>query len=108
MDGITHLVRAADAYGLALEIERSTVSWRLFGDGKKLAALVEGADIQVRRFEGAMRWLSANWPEGAVWPDGVPRPEVDDIAHAASVAPGADAGAGKNDRNIPRTAEVSA
>jgi hypothetical protein len=48
-------------------------------------------------------------PEEAVRLDGLARPEVDDVAvHAASVAPGDAAGAGKNDRNIPRTAEVRA
>lgn len=46
----------------------------MFGDNKKLKALEDGADIQVRRLEQAMAWLSEHWPEGAEWPPGVQRP----------------------------------
>lgn len=94
MDGINHLIRAAQVFGAALSIERSTVSWRLFGDGKKLDALIGGADIQVRRFEAAMHWLSTNWPDGAIWPDGIPRPDADCSAHDLTLAPPAALGAG--------------
>lgn len=98
MDGITHLIRVAEAYGSAVGIESSTVSWRLFGDGKKLDALKAGADIQVRRFEAAMSWLSRNWPDGAVWPTDVSRPNVEheqaSPSDAPVMAPAAELGAG--------------
>lgn len=99
MDGIKDLIRVAAAYGAALSIERSTVSWRLFGDSKKLDGLVGGADIQVRRFESAMQWLSSNWPEGVSWPFDVRRPGAasrnDDpqpMAPAARLGAGAKSG----------------
>lgn len=68
------LVAVADAYKRATALEDVTVSYRAFGDSKKLAGLRGAADITVKRFNQAMLWFSANWPEGAEWPAGVPRP----------------------------------
>lgn len=76
MNATDSLLALADAYGAAHKIESSTVSWRVFGDTKKLGAIREGADIQMRRFEKAVRWFSANWPAGVDWPAGIPRPET--------------------------------
>ncbi len=106
MDGIGNLIRVAGAYGAALQLERSTVSWRIFGDGKKLDALVAGADIQVRRFETAMSWLSTNWPDEAEWPSDVSRPLNSHAAPPSDVPTLASeraCGAGKNDGNVSRT-----
>lgn len=75
MSGIDQLILLARAYGTAEKIETSTVSWRVFGDTKKLDALLDGGDINVRRFERALRWFSDNWPEAAEWPEAVSRPK---------------------------------
>ena len=69
-----HLTTLADLYGRALTLEEKTVSSRVFQDSKKLGAIRAGSDITVGRYNAALEWFSANWPEGAVWPDGVPRP----------------------------------
>lgn len=74
MSGIDKLLRTARVYADLQGLELSTVSWRIFEDTKKLAALEKGADIQVRRAERAMQWFSANWPDGAAWPAEVDRP----------------------------------
>lgn len=74
MSGIDHLLLLARAYGAAHGLEPSTVSWRVFGDTKKLGAIEAGGDIQVRRYERAMQWFAANWPAGTDWPTDVPRP----------------------------------
>jgi len=75
MSALDHLLTAAAAYASAENVELKTVSWRVFGDGKKLEAIRDrGADIQVRRLEGAMAWFSANWPADKLWPADVPRP----------------------------------
>jgi len=78
MDGIDlireQLLAVSRAYGAAENIDLSTVSWRALGDGKKLAAIVEGADIQSRRFLKTMQWFSDNWPENAIWPESIDRP----------------------------------
>lgn len=75
MVAIEHLLRLSEAYVEATGVEGKTLSWRVFGDSKKLDALQTGSDIQVRRYEGAMRWFADNWPENGVWPAGVPMPE---------------------------------
>ena len=82
---LDHLISVSEAFAAARGLSRSRVSTIVFGDGRKLDLVIrDGADITTRRLEAAMAWFSANWPEGAVWPDGVPRPAV-----ACAVAPGA-------------------
>ena len=76
MSGIAQLLRVARAYGKILDVPLSTVSSRAFNDGKKLAALEEGADITVGRLESALRWFSDNWPADTDWPVEVERPRV--------------------------------
>ncbi len=64
MIDILTLIARADAYKAAAGLyEDSTVSYRVFGDTKKLAALRNGPDITVGRFNAAMRWFDQNWPE---------------------------------------------
>lgn len=73
MSGIDQLLTVARAYAAYGDLDLSTVSWRSLGDTKKLGAVVNGADIQVRRLERTMQWFSDNWPD-VPWPSGVPRP----------------------------------
>lgn len=73
---IGDLIRIADTYRAFLGLEEKTVSFRVFGDSKKLTALRDGADLVTGRFNGAFQWFSANWPEGLAWPEGVERPHV--------------------------------
>lgn len=77
MDAIATLIALARLYAEKEAVELTTVSWRLFNDSKKLSALIDGSDIQVRRHEQAMRWLSANWPDGLEWPSDISRPVLD-------------------------------
>lgn len=72
---IAHLLRLADAYQSATALEDVTLSHRIFGDSKKLAALRAGADITVTRFNNALLWFSANWPNPVEWPADVVRPD---------------------------------
>lgn len=74
---IRHLIQLANHYCAATGKTRVAVSKRVFNDGKVLNNLVDGKDITVGRFERAMRWFSDNWPEGAAWPDEVPRPRAE-------------------------------
>lgn len=63
MFAIDTLIARADAYKKAAGIaDDSTVSYRVFGDTKKLAALRKGADLTTRRFNSAMKWFEQNWP----------------------------------------------
>jgi len=83
MSGIDRLLSVARAYASHTGLELSTVSWRVFGDTKKLGAIEAGADIQVRRYEKAIQWFSDNWPEGVAWPLGVARPARQEAVEAA-------------------------
>jgi hypothetical protein len=73
VDAISNIIALADEYGRVEGIESSTVSWRVFGDTKKLDALRNGADLQTRRYAKALDWFAANWPVGAIWPTDIPR-----------------------------------
>lgn len=74
MTMIEQLLSLSNAYAAAEGIELTTVSWRLFGDSKKLSAISGGSDIQVGRYERAIAWLSDNWPAAAEWPEAIARP----------------------------------
>ena len=80
MLNIDHLLTIADAYGQAAKVEDKTISSRVFQDSKKLGAIRGGADITVGRYNAALEWFSANWPDDATWPHDVPRPEVAEAA----------------------------
>ena len=63
MFDVASLIARADAYKVASGVvDDSTVSYRVFGDTKKLAALRNGADLTTRRFNTAMDWFDQNWP----------------------------------------------
>jgi hypothetical protein len=85
MSDIDRLLTVARAYAEGRRLKLSTVSSRALGDGKKLAAMEGGADIQVRRFEKTMQWFSDNWPD-APWPADIPRP-APSIAESAEARP---------------------
>jgi len=73
---ITHLLALADEYRRATGIEDKTLSFRVFGDSKKLAALRGEADITTARFNAAVTWFASNWPDAAIWPSTIQRPRV--------------------------------
>lgn len=66
----SYLIRLADAYKAGCAVTNdSTVSFRVFGDSKKLAQLRAGRDITVSRFNAAVAWFRDNWPDGVTWPE---------------------------------------
>lgn len=74
MSAIDDLLSLSRVYMDAAHVESTTLSSRMFDDGKKLNAIENGADIQVRRCERAIQWLSDNWPSVADWPIDIARP----------------------------------
>lgn len=78
---IDDLLTLSDTFCAAHGIAETTLSSRIFNDGKRISAVRAGADIGARRLERAVEWLSAHWPESAPWPDHVRRPQV--VAEAA-------------------------
>lgn len=81
MSAIDQLLTVVRTYQEAVpDLEVSTLSWRVFGDTKKLGAIMDGADLHTRRHERALQWFSENWPEGATWPAEVARPSAEAAA----------------------------
>lgn len=76
MIDIEHLLALARAYAAAEGVQLTTVSTRLFNDGKVLGRLEAGGDLTTGRFRNAVQWFSDHWPAAASWPAGVPRPPV--------------------------------
>jgi hypothetical protein len=76
MSAIDRFLSVAGTFQRLTGLKTTALSWRLFGDSKKLGALESGADIQVTRYEKALQWLSDQWPcaADAEWPVDVPRP----------------------------------
>jgi hypothetical protein len=73
MNSIDRLLSVARKYAEVEGVPLSTVSSRIFSDGKRLAAIENGADLRSRTLEHAMSWLSERLLESD-WPDEIPRP----------------------------------
>jgi hypothetical protein len=67
------LLAVCDQFIAAAKISESALSGRIFNDGKRIAALRAGADLNTVTWERAMIWLSDNWPKGKRWPRGIIR-----------------------------------
>lgn len=65
-----------DTYAEARGLSRSRISTIVFSGGHVIERLEKGGDVTTGNFEKAVRWFSANWPEGTPWPQGIARPEA--------------------------------
>jgi hypothetical protein len=74
MSIIENLLSLSRVYAKAEKVGLTTVSWRVFGDTKKLRALENGGDLQTKRAACALQWFSDNWPANACWPEKIDRP----------------------------------
>lgn len=78
------LISISDAYGAARSLSRARVSTIVFNAGSTLDRIASGRDLTTGNFERAMRWFSANWPDGVEWPEGVDRPVVSASSNEAA------------------------
>ncbi|WP_307289573.1 hypothetical protein [Kaistia geumhonensis] len=76
MLSIDAFLRLVDAYCAASGLAVSTLSTRLFNDGKRISTLRAGRDIGARRMEAALAKLSSLWPSDLGWPADIPRPHT--------------------------------
>lgn len=74
MIGTAELLLLARAYANAHSVSFTTISSRVFNDGKKLDAIAGGADLYSSRLNRAIQWFSDNWPADLPWPEGLTRP----------------------------------
>ena len=69
------LLLLAARHSAASGESRAALAKAIFGRGGHFEDLAEGRrDIATGTFERAMAWFSANWPDGAEWPEDVERP----------------------------------
>lgn len=72
---LENLLSAVDAYCAAVGKTRKSVAWRALNNNKFFDQVEAGGGWNVRTYDKLMQWLSDRWPKGAVWPEGVLRPE---------------------------------
>lgn len=73
---IKWLLAVSSAYCDATNLSEARVSTIVLNAGHRLKDLREGrCGIGVPTLERALQWFSDNWPEGAVWPVEVVRPD---------------------------------
>lgn len=70
-----HLIEAAKAFEAASGVSLATIGRRALNDNTLLARLASGQGFTVKTYDRLLGWLSENWPDNAVWPEGVIRPE---------------------------------
>jgi len=66
LHGVSHLLDLVDAFIEATNVNERTLSFRIFGDNRKLGALREGADITTGRYNAAVLWIAMHAPVGEV------------------------------------------
>ena len=72
-----NLIVLAKRYAAAMKMEMSTVAQRALGDWRFFQRLEESetASFTIRKYDAAVAWFAARWPQQAEWPADVPRPE---------------------------------
>lgn len=75
------LLALIDHFSTATGMTREQVSYQIFRDQRRLGRVADGkASITVRSFDGALAWLSGNWPDDTAWPDFIERPALVEAA----------------------------
>lgn len=75
-----HLTTLADRYAEATNLKQSTVGRLCAGDGRFFKRIEEGQTFTAKKYDVVVSWFSLNWPDDAVWPDGVMRPAPETAA----------------------------
>lgn len=71
-----NLLAVAAAFVVAREVGFSTLGRLAAGDWRFFDHLQDGSKtFTARKYDQVMGWFSENWPDAAVWPDGVARPQ---------------------------------
>ena len=72
-----HILLLSERYQKSTGLIETTISSRIFNDGKKIAALRSGSDLTTSRYNAALLWFDENWPGLDPWPSKVSRPSQD-------------------------------
>jgi hypothetical protein len=71
-----HLLSLNQAFAAASGRAESTVAQVAAGDWRFFAHLRAGKGFRVGTYDRVVIWFSENWPEGAIWPEGIERPVI--------------------------------
>lgn len=83
-----NLITAAVAFAEARKVKLSTLGRLAANDAPFFMRLQdENKTFTAKKYDDVMAWLSANWPDSAIWPAGVSRPN-------AACSPASDSTAG--------------
>lgn len=75
-----HLTTCLACFAASRQLSTARVATLAAGDWRFFDRVGAGASFTVRKYDEVMGWFSANWPEGAEWPAGVPRPDTPTLA----------------------------
>lgn len=76
-----HLRTLVEAYAQAAGCSEATASLRATKDHKFIGRITTPDDegrtpsFSVRKYDEITAWFRDNWPDGAAWPAGVPKPK---------------------------------
>lgn len=71
---LRHLRACAAAYCAAKTVSIATVAQKVLGDWRFFDRAGEGKTFTARKYDEAMGWFAAHWPDDTPWPADVPRP----------------------------------
>lgn len=74
---IKNLQAVFDVYQGASGLAASTIWARACGDARFMSRVLAGGSFTPRTYDSILRWFSDNWPQDAVWPEGVSRPQTE-------------------------------
>lgn len=79
----SNLLACASAYGEARKVSLSTIGRLAAGDWRFFDRLDDdGKTFTARKYDEVISWFSERWPEDAVWPSEVARPEISQVEGA--------------------------
>ncbi len=71
-----NLIALGEAFGKARKLEETTVGRLCASDGRFFSRIREGKTFTAKKYDEVVAWFAANWPVGAVWPEGLQHPAV--------------------------------
>jgi hypothetical protein len=77
----SNLKAVFSAFSDGSPLSAATVWSRAARDARFMERLEAGGGFTVKSYDRAIAWFSENWPEGAIWPEGIERP-----AHSSEAA----------------------
>lgn len=69
----SNLLAVATAFAEAEGVSLASIGQRALKDNTFFSRVASGSNFTVETYDRVVKWLSKNWPEGLLWPDGIER-----------------------------------